>query len=637
MLLDLPTTADIVDNSLIFYDSRFALAQCELHPDQTPNSAVTDAIEIWADDFEDGAGEFFRVRPETLKILAEDAFPERGASQIYFDRDDNRQFILDDLPGLNAEIERRAYLRAVERWERHPAQFNDGDLPNYPVYEPARDLYDAWQAALAEHRANGFRDFAKVEVAYAAYRDARPKTKGEIALEGTFKRSEPSIVEKEPGHKQFERILESNTYDKVTFEDFWCYSPAHSYIFVPTGEHWPAATIDARLAPVHLNGRPKATIASKFLTEFRAVDQATWAPGKPQVIDGKLISDGGWFDRLGSRTYNLYRPPTIKPRPGDASPWIDHVHRIYPDEADHIIQWLAQRVQCPDQKINHALVLGGYQGIGKDTMLEPIKHAVGPWNCAEVSPQQVLGRFNSFVKSVVLRVSEARDLGDTDRFAFYEHLKTLTAAPPDVLRCDEKHLREHSVLNVCGVIMTTNNKDALHLPADDRRHFVAWSDRRKEEFSAEYWSTLWKWFHDGGNEIVTHYLATLDISDFDAKAPPPKTKAFWEIVDASRAPEDAEMADALDAIGNPDAATVVAVMFRATPGFGEWLRDRKNRRKIGHRFEACGYVVVRNPDDRRDGQWKIAGKRQTVYVKRDLSVRDQIAAAQRLAMGAPPY
>jgi len=54
----------------------------------------------------------------------------------------------------------------------------------------------------------------------------------------------------------------------------------------------------------------------------------------------------------------------------------------------------------------------------------------------------MLGRFNGFVCSVILRVSEARDLGDVNRFAFYEHMKPYLAAPPDVLRCDEKNLRE---------------------------------------------------------------------------------------------------------------------------------------------------------------------------------------------------
>ena len=36
-----------------------------------------------------------------------------------------------------------------------------------------------------------------------------------------------------------------------------------------------------------------------------------------------------------------------------------------------------------------------------------------PVELQEVSPQQVLGRFNGFLKSVILRVSEARDLGDS--------------------------------------------------------------------------------------------------------------------------------------------------------------------------------------------------------------------------------
>jgi hypothetical protein len=38
------------------------------------------------------------------------------------------------------------------------------------------------------------------------------------------------------------------------------------------------------------------------------------------------------------------------------------------------------------EKINHALILGGNQGVGKDTLLEPVKRAVGAWNFLEVSP-----------------------------------------------------------------------------------------------------------------------------------------------------------------------------------------------------------------------------------------------------------
>ena len=153
------------------------------------------------------------------------------------------------------------------------------------------------------------------------------------------------------------------------------------------------------------------------------------------------------------------------------------------DDAAHIVRWLAHRVQRPAEKINHALVLGGAQGIGKDTLLEPVKHAVGPWNFQDISPTHLLGRFNGFVKSVILRVSEARDLGEVDRFSFYDHTKIYTAAPPDVLRVDEKYLREYYVFNCLGLIITTNHKtDGIYLPADDRRHFVAWSSAPRRNF-----------------------------------------------------------------------------------------------------------------------------------------------------------
>ena len=233
----------------------------------------------------------------------------------------------------------------------------------------------------------------------------------------------------------------------------------HKYIFAPTGEIWPASSVDARLPAV---GNLKA---SAWIDQNRAVEQMTWSPGLPVVIEDRLIAHGGWFDRKGCCVFNLYRPPLVKPIAGNADRWLHHIDRLYGEHAPHIVRWCAHRVQKPADKINHAIVLGGKQGIGKDTLLEPVKHAVGAWNFAEVSPQQVLGRFNGFLKSVILRVSEARDLGEFDRFAFYDHMKSITAAPPDVLRIDEKHRQEYSIPNVCGVIITTNHKsDGIFLP-----------------------------------------------------------------------------------------------------------------------------------------------------------------------------
>jgi hypothetical protein len=287
-------------------------------------------------------------------------------------------------------------------------------------------------------------------------------------------------------------------------------------------------------------------------------------------------------------------------------------------------------VQLPQEKINHGLVLGGEQGIGKDTMLEPVKHAVGPWNFHEVSPTHLLGRFNSFAKSVILRVNEARDLGEVNRFSFYDHTKIYTAAPPDVLRVDEKHLREHYVFNCLGFIITTNHKtDGIFLPADDRRHYVAWSSRKKEEFSNEYWRELWGWYQDGGFQHVAAYLAEIDLRDFDPKAPPPKTSAFWDIVAANSSPEDAELADVLEKLGNPLAVTLLQLTAKASGETVEWLMDRRNRRAIPHRMERCGYAPVRNPESDQ-GLWVIDGARQVIYAQIALTRDEQVRAARRL-------
>ena len=269
------------------------------------------------------------------------------------------------------------------------------------------------------------------------------------------------------GHAGAEHGTSTGPPTRVTVEDFYAYMPAHAYIFVPTRELWPPVSVTARCElPRDAGGEPVTKLvprkgkggvktfetvpmaATEWLDEHQPVDQMTWAPSEPMVIPDRLVSGGGWIERPGCYCFNLYRPPdSLGGDSRAAGPWLDHIRHVFPEHADHIVHWFAHRVQRPGEKINHALVLAGAQGIGKDSILEPLRYAIGPWNFAEVAPPQLLGRFNGFIKSVILRVSEARDLGEVDRYAFYEHMKGYTAAPPEVLRCDEKNLREHAVLN----------------------------------------------------------------------------------------------------------------------------------------------------------------------------------------------
>lgn len=450
------------------------------------------------------------------------------------------------------------------------------------------------------------------------------------------------------GARRAKAARDKQLHTDIDYVELRAYMPTHQYLYMPTGELWSAASVDNRLpkrilcdesgAPIAGDdGQPLLLKASAWLDKKQHVEQMTWCPGKPRLLPDTIVSDGGWVTHKGATCYNLYRPPALIG--GDATlagPWLDHVRRVVPDDADHLFGWFAQRVQQPEIKINHAIVLGGKEGIGKDTILEPVKMAVGPWNFTEISPAHLMGRFNGFVKSVILRINEARDLGEIDRFSFYDHLKPFTASPPDVLRVDEKNLREHSVFNVCGVVITTNYKtNGIYLSPDDRRHYVAWSALAKEDFEPEYFAGLYAWFAAGGHAHVGAWLRAYDLSSFDAKRPPKHTEAWHDIVTAGLAPEDSDLMDALERLQYPAAVTIAKLAESPTPkAFADWLIDPKSRRAIPHRLASVHYEPTRNPWT-DGGFWSISGRRQMVYTKISLSNQERLQAAQDLCHEEP--
>jgi hypothetical protein len=434
----------------------------------------------------------------------------------------------------------------------------------------------------------------------------------------------------------------------ASVDDFYHHGPSGNYIFSKTNDMWPATSINGRFGKG----------ASIGIARTRSVEQATWAPGLPVVVRDKLMANGTWLPTPGATVYNLYKPPVIsgKGEPEKAKPWLDHMAYIYPDDWQRIVGWFAWRTQRPDVKINHCLVLGGDPGIGKDTMIAPLRHAVGTWNCAECNPANLLGDYTAkFLQAVVLRVNEARDMGEgrIDRYSFYEGTKIMMAEPPETLTVQAKYLNYYDIMNLVGLLITTNNKtNGLYLKADDRRHDVMWSPVDAKDISPGYFSNLWDWYADGGFDHVAAYLRAYDLSQFDPKAAPPKTPSFWEIVGANCAPEETDLAGLLATMGDPlelnepgkvtlpEAITIAEVIRAAAQNLDQyselwdWLSDRDNRRKVPGRFEQAGYAIVRNPDNERDGQWMVAGKRQNVYALKHLNGRDQFRAVKALKQAA---
>ena len=290
--------------------------------------------------------------------------------------------------------------------------------------------------------------------------------------------------------------------------------PNHSYIFVPTREMWPASSVNSLLPrcraeeerhPEPGREREAETLKpSDWLDQHRPVEQMTWAPGEPLTVErqadrrGRLVRAPRHHDvqpvppaRRAARQLSQRRPLG---RAGAA----DLSRRRRPHH--HVLRAPHPAPRDQDQSRDAAR---RRPGIGKDTILEPLKLGVGPWNFKEVSPQDIMSNYNDYMRCVVLRISEAHDLGDINRYAFHDHMKTILAAPPDVIRVNGKYIPQHYVLNVAGVIYTTNNRfDGIYLPPNDRRTYVAWSEIRRRTSSDGFWTDFWAWYKAGGLEDV---------------------------------------------------------------------------------------------------------------------------------------
>jgi hypothetical protein len=432
----------------------------------------------------------------------------------------------------------------------------------------------------------------------------------------------------------------------IANEDFVAYLPDHSYICRITRQFWSKEGVDAALP-----GLPSLTPNGRAIPAHQIVDQqspviaVSWLPGEDEVVKDLVVIQGGRITRQNCNTYNLYLPPTIVGVPcteDDVKIWLDHIKSIYPDGHKRIVQYNAFKVRFPGVKINFALVLTGGSGIGKDSWLEPVKQAVGPWNFAEVKPSHILkGDWTEYYQSVIARISEVKDLGEGDRYNFHDATKTLFAAPPDTLEVNGKYAKKYWIPNVFGALITSNHKTGgLYLPPDDRRHEVYWSDKVEGDYTSAYWDKLWNWYqNENGFAKVAYYLRhVVDLSDFNPKASPPKTEAFWAIVYANTGEETTDLAQLIELLGTPQAITLDTIVSKAkiTSGFegtAAWFSDSRHYRIVSEKFEKCGYRVFRNDRDTKHGQWQFGNKRRSVYVIKGLSDADAEAAIGDLQKG----
>ena len=305
---------------------------------------------------------------------------------------------------------------------------------------------------------------------------------------------------------------------------------------------------------IHNNGKIEASTSydeNRAAKGALALEGITYAAGEPVIVTGTH----------GNRWVNA-RP---EGRAGDVSLWLAHVERMIPIdfEREHFLNALAYKVQNPNRKINHAILIGGHPGSGKDTMLAPFFWAIGgesKLNCSLVRNEDLNSQWGYALECEVMEIAELRQSEAKDRRALENALKPIIAAPPEYLSINRKGLHPYQALNRVFVVAFSNERAAISIPSDDRRWFCVWSDAgRLPETDA---LALWQWYQTGGGfAAVADYLAKLNVSAFNPAATPPMTEAKAIMIDQGRSMAESYLIDLISNRLGEFASGVIASPF----------------------------------------------------------------------------
>lgn len=375
---------------------------------------------------------------------------------------------------------------------------------------------------------------------------------------------------------------------------------------------------EARAAPPPAEGEPrragrpagaarerriKPSVDISRVENDQFVESSTWWPGKPQIISGFLVNEEGTREAPGRRVYNQYSPPPpARGNPEEAGEWVALVKKMWPEALEHnyFLDYCAHMVQRPEEKCNFAVVLSGEQGIGKDTVLDPVRAAVGNWNCKAINADDVFNQYAPWKQTVMLIVNEIRPSSNEHQAsAFYNIMKEIISSTAGgTISMNEKYVKMRHVVNVMRVFMTTNDHLSLRIESTDRRLLILHSPLRArwdlEEGRPEFFVEFYDWLGKGGEKAVAAFLAARDLSDFRPKAPPPRTRT-WEAIAGSWGEPDDAVKFALEAIGNPEVFFGVELLDPQFDDYESTLAIMKSPRRMAHRMSEAGYVEFAHP------------------------------------------
>jgi hypothetical protein len=259
----------------------------------------------------------------------------------------------------------------------------------------------------------------------------------------------------------------------------------------------------------------------------RVLQGITYAAGESVLVarDGEVYGNR-WRDA---------RPNVANvPSGGDVEMWLEHCRTLVPEEfeLEHILNMMAFKVQHPEVKINHAVLHGGDEGSGKDTMWAPFIWAIcGPHlkNRGLIDNDSLGSQWGYALESEIIILNELKEPEAKERRALANKLKPIIAAPPEMLTVNRKGLHPYDMVNRAFVLAFTNDPVPITIPSQDRRWFCVWS--KAPRMDAAKAAKLWTWYQAGGFATIARWLHDRDVSAFNPAAAPPLTEFKTNLVE----------------------------------------------------------------------------------------------------------
>jgi hypothetical protein len=290
---------------------------------------------------------------------------------------------------------------------------------------------------------------------------------------------------------------------------------------------------------VHSRDIPKPWATLLCSPDLRICDKLTYSPGQPRFCMEKSFNSAAILDCL-----NVWTANDLEPEEGDVGLWLDLVSKVFDGDQkaiNHVISFLAFSVQYPGQRINHAIVLQGTQGIGKDSIFNAVASIFGSQNVASVTLNQVESQFNDWLFGKQLIIFQ--EMLAPGRRSIYNKLKTVIT--DETHSVNMKHLPVQRIYNRGNYVFLTNYKHALSLDRDDRRMWVWYSKMQPQDET--YYVNFYKWMADKRSIANLYdYLLKYDTSKFNPTASPYMTADKMHMIQTSSSEVEQYLRDAYE-------------------------------------------------------------------------------------------